>query len=94
MGSIQNRYMFMFERHGKQFRNKNRSLTGFLTGIFLLALWAEKGFVSTQFYTYKDNTKRENDFLSTQSFPVTLPPDLISAKCCRAAVFTKSIHYF
>jgi hypothetical protein len=28
--------------------------------------------IPTQFYTYKDNAKRENDFFSTQSFPATL----------------------
>jgi hypothetical protein len=54
----------------------------------------QTGSISTQFYTYKDNTKWENDFFSTQSFPVTLPQDPNSAKCFRVAVFTKSIDYF
>ena len=48
----------------------------------------------TQFYTYKDNRKRENDIFSTQSFPVTLSGNLISWGSPQTADFTRGFPYF
>jgi len=68
--------MFFVERHGKQF------LKRYMVNRGVKLTWISPGkasgcLIPTQFYAYIDNTERENDFFSTQSFPVTLSGDFI-----------------
>jgi hypothetical protein len=50
--------------------------------------------IPIQCYTYIDNTESENDFFSTQSFPVTLSAKLICPKPSTGIGFTTGFAYF
>jgi hypothetical protein len=59
-------------------------------------LWGRSGpaQIPIQCYTYKDNAESENDFFSTQSFPVTLSAKLIWPEPSTGVVFTTGFAYF